>query len=128
MHQDSIKLWFRDILNWLDMIKSVISTPCIRGKEIRYFYHEAGNIASDISCLIKYDDAQIANCKEEIQCIDTNTRPSAVILEAGDLSPVMFITSRITARLLRKEPETDGDMSDISPQNSAGQDIRRKWI
>lgn len=33
MHQDSIKLWFRDILNWLDMIKSVISTPCIRGKE-----------------------------------------------------------------------------------------------
>ena len=39
-----------------------------------------------------------------------------------------FITSRITARLLRKEPETDGDMSDISPQSSAEQGIRRKWI
>ena len=30
---DSIKLWFRDILNWLDMIKYVTSTLCIRGKE-----------------------------------------------------------------------------------------------
>ena len=27
------KLWFRDILNWLAMIKSVISIRCIRGKE-----------------------------------------------------------------------------------------------
>ena len=33
MHQDSIKLWFPDILNWLDMIKYVTSTLCIRGKE-----------------------------------------------------------------------------------------------
>ena len=33
MHQDSIKLWFRDILNWLDMIRSATLTPCIRGKE-----------------------------------------------------------------------------------------------
>ena len=33
IHQDSIKLWFQDILNWLDMIKSVISTLCIHGKE-----------------------------------------------------------------------------------------------
>ena len=33
MHQDLIKLWFRDISNWLDMIKSVTSTRCIRGKE-----------------------------------------------------------------------------------------------
>ncbi len=33
MHQGLIKLWFRDILNWLDMIKSVTSTRCIRGKE-----------------------------------------------------------------------------------------------
>ena len=27
------KIMVPDILNWLDMIKSVISTPCIRGKE-----------------------------------------------------------------------------------------------
>ena len=33
MHPDSIKLWFPDILNWLDMIKYVTSTLCIRGKE-----------------------------------------------------------------------------------------------
>ena len=33
MHQDSIRLWFLDILNWLDMIKYVTSTLCIRGKE-----------------------------------------------------------------------------------------------
>ena len=33
IHQDLIKLWFQDILNWLDMIKSVISTLCIHGKE-----------------------------------------------------------------------------------------------
>ena len=30
---DLIKLWFQDISNWLDMIKSVTSTRCIRGKE-----------------------------------------------------------------------------------------------
>ena len=51
-----------------------------------------------------------------------------MILEAEDLAPVTFITSRITARLLRKEPETDGDMLDIYQQNSAEQGIRRKWI
>ena len=32
-YPDSIKLWFRDILNWLGMIKYVTSTLCILGKE-----------------------------------------------------------------------------------------------
>ena len=33
MHQDSIKLWFRAILNWLDMIRSATSIPCTHGRE-----------------------------------------------------------------------------------------------
>ena len=32
MHPDSIKLWFPDILNWLDMIKYVTSTLRFRMK------------------------------------------------------------------------------------------------
>ena len=31
--KDLIKLWFRDILNWLDMIRSATSIPCTHGRE-----------------------------------------------------------------------------------------------